>query len=125
MGYPDQMKLLFRHLIDNALKFSKPSHHIQINIDYRKAGSVELSPQHQSDKQYYCISIEDNGIGFNNSQAEKMFGIFRQLHSAQEGYMGKGIGLAVCQRIMNNHHGHIVAHGFPNEGAMFKLYFPI
>jgi signal transduction histidine kinase len=125
LGYPDQMKLLFRHLIDNALKFSKPGRQIQIDITSRMAGIEELSPQHRSDKQYYCISIEDNGIGFNNRQAEKMFGIFRQLHSAQDGYLGKGIGLAVCQRIMNNHQGHIVAHGFPDEGAMFKLYFPV
>jgi signal transduction histidine kinase len=125
MGYPDQMKLLFRHLIDNALKFSKQDRQIQISINHRKASSGELSPQQRSDKQYYCISIEDNGIGFNNNQAEKMFGIFRQLHSAQEGYLGKGIGLAVCQRIMNNHQGHIIAHGFPDEGAMFKLYFPV
>lgn len=123
-GYPEQMTLLFRHLIDNALKFSKPGHEPEISISYRKAESEELLPRYRSDKQYHCITIKDNGIGFDNRQTEKMFGIFRQLHSAQDGYLGKGIGLAVCQRIMNNHHGHIIAHSFPDEGATFKLYFP-
>ena len=124
-GYPDQVKLLFRNLIDNALKFSKPGTPAEVRITCRTASSEELPNVNQSsERQYYCITVQDNGIGFDNKHVGKIFGIFRQLHASQEGYAGKGTGLAICQRIMTNHRGHITAHGFPGEGATFKLYFP-
>jgi signal transduction histidine kinase len=124
-GYPDQIRMLFRHLIDNALKFSKPGEPAWIRITSRKAGSEELSPEQSTEQRYHCIIVEDRGIGFDNKNVEKMFGIFRQLHNVQEGYTGKGTGLAICQRIMANHKGYILAHGFIGEGATFKLYFPL
>lgn len=124
-GYPDQLKMLFKNLIDNSLKFSSPARQVEINITSRKAESSEIFTERRSDKQYHCISVEDNGLGFDNRQTDKMFGIFRRLHVSQEGFSGKGTGLAICQRIMHNHQGYIVAHGFPEEGATFKLYFPI
>jgi light-regulated signal transduction histidine kinase (bacteriophytochrome) len=123
-GYPDQLKLLFRSLMDNALKFARPEVPPEIRISMRIARSEELDAELHTDLQYFCILIEDNGIGFDNKMAEKMFGIFRQLHTVQEGYTGKGTGLAICRRIMTNHKGHILAHGFPDAGATFKLYFP-
>ncbi len=123
LGYPDQLKLLFRNLLDNALKFSNPDAPLRISITSRAANGSELAADNDAD--YQCVIIEDNGLGFDNRQADKMFGIFRQLHGAGEGYTGKGTGLAICQRIMHNHRGTIVAHGFPGEGATFKLYFPV
>jgi signal transduction histidine kinase len=124
-AFPEQLSLLFRHLIDNSLKFARPDTPLIITISGRRAGSTELFESNTDSIKYYCVSIADNGLGFDNRQVDKMFGIFRQLHTAQEGSSGKGMGLAICQRIMNNHRGHILAHGFPNEGATFKLYFPI
>jgi light-regulated signal transduction histidine kinase (bacteriophytochrome) len=54
-----------------------------------------------------------------------MFQIFQRLHQAESGYDGKGIGLALCQRIMANHEGYVIADGHSQEGACFKLFFPI
>ncbi len=122
-GYPDQLRLLFRHLLDNALKFAKPDNPVKINVTVRDAHGYELNAGNEAI--YKCVIIEDDGVGFDNRHADKMFGIFRQLHSTGEGYKGKGTGLAICQRIMHNHGGAIVAHGFPGEGATFKLYFPV
>ncbi len=124
-GYPDQLSLLFKNMLDNALKFARPGEQPLISVTVRKTDSVELEDAVHTDRQYYCITIKDNGIGFDNKMADKMFGIFRQLHTVSDGVVGKGTGLAICQRIMSNHKGRIIAHGFPNTGATFKLYFPI
>ena len=69
--------------------------------------------------------MEDKGIGFNNEFAEKIFMIFQRLHTQQSGYRGKGIGLAIAQRIMTNHNGIILARGMINDGATFIMYFPV
>jgi signal transduction histidine kinase len=124
-GHPDQLKLLFRNLLENALKFARPGVTPDIEIAARIAGADELDADVDTGRQFHCISIRDNGLGFDNKLADRMFGIFRQLHTGQEGFEGKGTGLAICQRIMSNHKGRIIAHGFPNAGATFKLYFPI
>jgi signal transduction histidine kinase len=124
-GHPDQLKLLFRNLLENALKFARPGVTPQIEISARVAGADELEMDVDTGRQFHCITIRDNGLGFDNKLADRMFGIFRQLHSGQDGFEGKGTGLAICQRIMSNHKGRILAHGFPNAGATFKLYFPI
>lgn len=124
-GFPEQLTLLFKNILDNSLKFSRKDVAPKIQVTLRRADASELQPYSQLERQYICVSIQDNGIGFDNKMADKMFGIFRQLHSVHEGPMGKGTGLAICQRIMSNHKGHIVAHGFPGSGAIFKLYFPL
>jgi signal transduction histidine kinase len=124
-GHPEQLRLLFRNLLDNALKFTRPGITPIVSISARKADGSELGQEIDTGQQYYCITIQDNGVGFDTKMADKMFGIFRQLHSAEDGNTGKGAGLAICQRIMSNHKGHIVAHGFPDAGATFKLYFPV
>jgi light-regulated signal transduction histidine kinase (bacteriophytochrome) len=76
------------------------------------------------DQSYYCVTISDNGIGIDNQYVENIFRLFRRLHSSQSNYEGKGIGLAICQRIMTNHQGYITGEG-NNEGASFSMYFPI
>jgi signal transduction histidine kinase len=124
-GFPEQLTLLFKNLIDNSLKFSRKEEAPHIKITLRRADASELQPYSLLERQYHCISFEDNGIGFENKMADKIFGIFRQLHIVREGPSGKGTGLAICQRIMSNHKGNIVAHGFPGSGAVFKLYFPV
>jgi light-regulated signal transduction histidine kinase (bacteriophytochrome) len=53
-----------------------------------------------------------------------MFQIFQRLHNQQSEYDGKGVGLAICQRVMANHEGYILAHGHTEVGATFKLFFP-
>ncbi len=115
-GYPNQLFLLFRSLIENSLKFSKEGVRPEIFIRSHKS---------HKEKQITCsISIEDNGIGFDNAFGEKIFILFQRLHGEHSGYKGKGIGLSIVQRVMVNHQGNVVAKGTPGKGAIFTLYFP-
>jgi signal transduction histidine kinase len=123
-GSETQLALLFKSLIDNAFKFAKPGQSPVIRIRY---GLVE--GDHEDDdvlhgRPYHRIIMEDEGIGFNNEFAEKIFMIFQRLHNQQSGYRGKGIGLAIAQRIMSNHEGYIFARGMINDGATFIMFFP-
>lgn len=122
---PGQLTLLFRSLFDNSFKFAKPGESPVIKISYMQVdGSSEDDIQLRG-KLYHKIVMQDEGIGFNNEFAEKIFMIFQRLHTQQSGYRGKGIGLAIAQRIMSNHNGIIMARGMINDGATFIMYFPV
>lgn len=110
-----QIHQLFSNLLSNAVKFAKKDRPLQINIsgDYIQ-GAVN----------YYCITITDNGIGFEPQYNEKIFEVFQRLHRRTE-YEGTGIGLAICKKIMDNHRGRITAEGIPGEGAKFMVCFPV
>jgi light-regulated signal transduction histidine kinase (bacteriophytochrome) len=124
-GYSDQLTILFRSLLDNALKFSKPGERPFIYIRYRKVeGAEELSQNKKEKVFYHQVVIQDNGIGFDNEFASKIFMIFQRLHNQGSPYHGKGIGLAICQRVMSNHNGIITAKGEPGKGASILMYFP-
>lgn len=120
-----QLSLLFRSLIDNAFKFAKQGESPVIRISYRRVDGTFEEEQVLKGKMYHRIVMEDKGIGFNNQFAEKIFMIFQRLHTQQSGYRGKGIGLAIAQRIMSNHNGIIMARGMINDGATFIMYFPV
>ncbi len=68
--------------------------------------------------------MQDNGIGFKPEYAENIFEIFKRLHSKDK-YVGTGLGLALCRRIVDVHHDHIKASGEDDKGAMFTIYLPI
>lgn len=70
------------------------------------------------------ITISDNGIGFLPQEADKIFGIFQRLHSKSQ-FEGTGIGLSICKKIVDNHHGAINAEGSSNQGAVFNIYLPL
>ena len=126
-GYADQLQLLFKVLIDNALKFAKENSKPEINFSYKKVQVADLryTGWPTDKKEYHQISISDKGIGFDNEFANKIFMIFQRLHNQESVYSGKGIGLAIAQKIMINHDGFITAKGVAGEGATFTLYFPI
>ncbi len=109
-GYESQLKILFRALIDNALKFTQSDEQPVITITYSTTSGSELTDLNPALQRqtYHCISVSDNGIGFDNKYITNIFRIFRRLHTEQSQYEGKGIGLAICQRIMTNHEGYIV-----------------
>jgi signal transduction histidine kinase len=125
-GYPYQLHLLFTNLIHNSIKFSKQGVKPVIQIEYAKIDndSKEL-PEKSSSETYGRISISDNGIGFENEFAKKIFVIFQRLHNQKSKYEGKGIGLSICKRVMTNHNGFIKAEGEVGHSATFHLYFPI
>jgi signal transduction histidine kinase len=124
MGNPEQLHLLFKSLFDNAFKFAKPGESPVIKITYKHIEGNSEEDDLPKGKSYHRIIMEDKGIGFNNEFAEKIFMIFQRLHTQQSGYRGKGIGLAIAQRIMTNHNGIIMARGMINDGATFIMYFP-
>lgn len=126
-GYPRQFYILFKSLLDNSLKFTREGVQPVIAVRADKTAGDELTHIHKdlALKLFYRITISDNGIGFDNKFISKMFKIFQRLHTQQSEFEGKGIGLAICQRIMVNHEGYIIANGHPDVGATFKLFFPV
>jgi light-regulated signal transduction histidine kinase (bacteriophytochrome) len=124
--YPQQLNLLFLALLDNALKFSKPAEPAKIIIYSEQVTGDQLKnmPLAVLHHSYWVVHFKDEGIGFENQYREKIFQLFQKLHNNTQ-YAGKGIGLAICQRVMSNHHGFIIADAAPDEGADFQLFFPI
>lgn len=123
-GDPGQFSRLFMILLENAIKFSKGDTSPEIHIQASLLSSKEKDPwQLPDDRAYYKIEIDDNGIGFKNEYAEKIFRPFIRLHGKSQ-FPGNGIGLAICNKIMDIHHGIIYAEGRENEGAKFVLILP-
>lgn len=114
-----QLHQLFLNLLSNALKFTRPDIQPQIKV------LTNLHTAPVDDRQLVVeIVVSDNGIGFDPSQSERIFQMFGRLHSHNQ-YSGTGVGLAIVQKIAQNHGGGILAEGYPNKGAMFKLLLPI
>lgn len=127
IGYQRQFHILFKSLLDNSLKFTRPGVKpvIAIRADITNGDELLTINEMLATKKFHRITISDNGIGFDNKFINKMFRMFQRLHNEESGYEGKGIGLAICQRIMVNHKGYIIAFGHPEVGATFKLFFPV
>lgn len=126
-GHAKQLHLLFKSLLDNSLKFIRNGIVPVVKVYGEEVSGEELkdiSPRLR-DKKFLMIAVADNGIGFDNKFSTKIFRLFQRLHSRESGYSGKGIGLALCQRIMLNHKGYIIAQGKPQHGAIFKVFFPL
>jgi signal transduction histidine kinase len=123
-GDAEQYKQLFKHLFDNAIKFSKKD--IPPQIEIRSSELTLEEKEHlrlEDDRHYFKIEISDNGIGFKQDYAEKIFQPFIRIHGKSQ-FGGNGIGLAVCKRIIDNHGGIIYAKGSENSGASFTLILP-
>jgi len=116
-GIPFLMKQLFSNLIQNSLKYSFSDKTPIVTI--KSLGIHELNSN-----PFHVLEFSDNGIGFEQQFAENIFNIFSRLHN-QEQYKGSGVGLALCKKIMQVHKGSITAEGIENQGAKFKLYFPL
>jgi len=116
---------LFANLIGNSLKFSKTHPQITISSRTLQTGEIQkINPSLDNTRRYARLSFQDNGIGFEQQYAEKIFTIFQRLNSREE-YSGTGIGLALCKRIIDHHHGHIEAISVFGQGATFLVYLPL
>jgi PAS domain S-box-containing protein len=124
-GVDFQMQQLFTNLISNSLKYSKDSEVPQIEIKYKKTiAKDEAILNDYSNRMFHKISFTDNGIGFEQENAEKIFLLFNRLHGKTE-YQGTGVGLAICKKIIDNHNGYIFATSQPNIGTTFTIYIPL
>lgn len=110
---PTQMRQLFQNLISNALKFHQP--HVPPFVQIK---------QGSSEPDQVKILVIDNGIGFEQKYSERIFQVFQRLHGINI-YEGTGIGLAICKRIIERHHGELTAVGLPNQGSTFTITLPI
>lgn len=121
---PGLFRQLFQNLISNALKFRRPGipPRVRISASLIDVPSVDSEPV--SDGSYCRIAIQDNGIGFEEKYAEKIFTIFQRLNGASE-YEGTGIGLAIAKKIVDRHNGAIVAKSSPSNGAVFFVIVPV
>ena len=118
-----QLKQLFKNILENAIRFSKKNISPEIDIKWHKLPDEEkrLSGLHQT-KQYYKIEFSDNGIGFKQEYAQKIFQPFVRLNG-KSAFGGNGLGLAICKRIVDNHQGMLSAESL-NTGARFTLIIP-
>ncbi|MES2629335.1 MAG: PAS domain S-box protein [Bacteroidota bacterium] len=114
-GKYTQIYQLFYNLVNNSLKFSRDGRPPIITI----SGKVT----DRGSKNGVEITLNDNGIGFDNTYSEKIFGSFTRLHSKDD-YEGTGLGLALCKKIAQQHGGTITASGKVNQGASFVLFLP-
>jgi len=123
---PLQINQLFYNLLSNALKFSKADTVPIIRITSGMLPSADLKkfPTLKAKRPYCEIIFLDNGIGFDQQFSKQMFLIFQRLNS-QEHFKGTGIGLALCKRIVINHHGEIYAEAKEAEGAQFHIILPL
>lgn len=121
---PFQLKQLFINLVSNSLKYSQEDNIPQININSEVITEEEVSNYEIINKEdYYKIVVEDNGIGFKQEYAEKIFLLFKRLETDPK-YSGTGLGLAICNRIVENHKGFIKVKSEPNRGSKFYIFLP-
>lgn len=121
---PSQFRQLFQNLLSNSLKFVQEDKQpvITISCAYLKPSDVADYGLTGANR-YLKLEFRDNGIGFENEFAGKIFAIFQRLHGRSE-YEGSGIGLAICKKIVEHHGGIIYASGVPEEGATFSIILP-
>jgi signal transduction histidine kinase len=97
---------------------------IDISCKRMTGQETDIHPlKEEPQKDYYMLLISDNGIGFDQQDADRIFTVFERLHSNQI-YQGTGVGLAIVRRVIENHHGFIQAEGRPGSGSTFKIFFP-
>lgn len=121
---PFQLRQLFINLISNALKFSKEDTPPFIEIIASAILGIDIENDHAHENEWYHkLTVRDNGIGFDAAYKEKIFEVFQRLHPKTE-YEGTGIGLSICNKIVQNHNGFITTESEKDKGAAFHIYLP-
>ena len=118
------VKQLFENLINNSLKFTKEGRPPKVIISSKlvdEKAMLDIIPNSEHD--YYKITVEDNGVGFNPVYKKDLFKMFQRFHGQQ--FIGTGIGLSICQKIAEAHGGIIEANGVEGKGSEFSIYLPI
>jgi light-regulated signal transduction histidine kinase (bacteriophytochrome) len=106
-----QLTQLLQNLIGNAIKFRKAGEPVRIHVGVQDAGDS------------WRFSVSDNGIGIEGQYFERIFMVFQRLHTRDE-YPGTGIGLAICKKVVDRHHGRIWVESAPGKGSTFHFTLP-
>ena len=106
------MQQLFQNLIGNAIKYRSPE----------RPPAVHVVAERQNG--HWVFAVADNGIGIEPQYQDKIFGLFKRLHTSDE-YSGTGIGLAICRRIVDRYHGRIWVESEPGKGSTFRFTLPV
>jgi len=123
-GVSQQLHQLFYNLINNSLKFSLEQPRITISCCQLSEEKTKRHPELYARIPYIELVFKDNGIGFDQKYASQIFTIFKRLNSSNM-FEGTGIGLALCKKIVDNHHGLIRAESQPGKGATFTIILPV
>jgi signal transduction histidine kinase len=118
------MRQLFQNLIANALKFHKEEEPPVVEVSGEMVVEEEGAQGPTSAGARWQITIEDNGIGFDEKYLERVFDVFQRLHGPGA-YEGTGIGLAICRKIADRHGGAITATSQPGRGSTFMVTLPV
>jgi len=117
-----QLEQLFQNIISNSIKFQANGQAPLIKIYAELILDKKVFPTVNSTEDYYKITVEDNGIGFEETYLQEIFGMFKRLNT---NYQGTGLGLAICKRIVDNHNGFITAESKPGVGSKFMVILPV
>ncbi len=125
-GIAFQLRQLFENLLGNSLKYRDPERELMIRISASKDYYLpDGTPARDTEaREYFKITVGDNGIGFEQDRSGRIFDIFQRLDTRKE-IGGTGIGLAICKRVVQNHRGLIIASGSPGKGAKFMILLPV
>jgi signal transduction histidine kinase len=110
LGDTSQLVQLFQNLIENGIKYSNGSPHVDLSVT-------------RSDENIIEYAVTDDGIGMNTNQLDDIFEVFQRLHTREE-FDGTGIGLSICQKIVDRHNGEIRVESAPGEGSTFFVALP-
>ncbi len=124
LGDESQLRQLFQNLIGNAMKFARNGVPPEITITATPLSELPADAEPASElEDGWRITIRDNGIGFDQQYANRIFELFQRLHGRQQ-FEGTGLGLAISKKIVNRHGGTIQARGEPGHGATFIIDWP-
>ena len=120
---PAQIRQVFQNLVSNALKFSNPDTQPVIQVTAEFTAEKSLTADSAASGPFVRVSVQDNGIGFDEAYLNKIFTLFQRLHSKE--FEGTGIGLAVAHKIVSKHNGLISARSQENHGSTFIVVLPV
>src|SRR5437867_433202 len=122
---PLQMRPMFQNPLVNALKFHQEGRPPLVKIRSQPARPpAEVAAGNETSNGLCQITVEDNGIGFDEKYLDRIFVLFQRLHG-RTAYEGTGIGLAICRKIADRHGGSITAKSTPGEGSTFIITLPL
>ncbi len=126
-GDRHQLRQLFQNLISNSIKYHRKdiAPVVTITRKFIRGNDVNIQfSNQQDDLTYLVVEIKDNGIGFEPADAQKIFNVFQRLHGRGE-YEGTGIGLAIVQKVVENHKGYVAAESQVGQGSIFRVFLPL